>query len=170
MSPVCGIILFYLNFCFFVIVNVVLILILILTLIINKTLYFKNQSLDLTLSDIPAGKSEYVQIYPAGATSSVFEDQSLTNSGKALGIVWTFAHGRSLGLSDIPSGLRPSGKSDFPFFFLGTSIWQIFQDNPCDFSTVCPRVSERWKLGNIVPIQIYPPPPYPRGWYTFTKV
>ena len=31
-----------------------------------QTLYFKNQCLDLTLSDFPAGKTEYVQTYPAG--------------------------------------------------------------------------------------------------------
>ena len=46
------------------------------------------------------------------ASFSVVEAKGLTNSGKALGIVWIFAHGRSLGLSDFPSGLRLSGKSE----------------------------------------------------------
>ena len=31
-----------------------------------STLYFKNRSLDLTLSDFPARKPEYVHTYPAG--------------------------------------------------------------------------------------------------------
>jgi hypothetical protein len=48
----------------------------------------------------------------------------MTNSGKAFGIVWKFAHGRSL----------------------GTSIGQIFPDNSCGFSTFCPKHREDKKL------------------------
>ena len=62
-----------------------------------QTLYFKNRSLELPLSDLPAGKPEYVQTYLAGHFLFNFEAQNLSNSGKAIGIVWKFACGKSLG-------------------------------------------------------------------------
>ena len=71
---------------------------------------------DLECTDYPAGNPEYVQTTPAGHIPFGFEAWSLTNCGKALGVVWKFAHGRSL----------------------GTSLGQIFPDNSCGFSTVCP--------------------------------
>ena len=58
---------------------------------------------------------------------SVFEAWSLTNNGKALGIVWKFAHGRSL----------------------KSSLGQIFPDNSCGLSTVCPKV------GHLQPFYLY---------------
>ena len=54
------------------------------------------------------------QTYPVGRISLVFETHSLTNSGKALGIVCK-AKVRSLRNSDFPSGLPSWGKSDYPW-------------------------------------------------------
>ena len=67
---------------------------------ILQTLYFKNLSLDKTLSDFPAGKPQYVQTAPVGRILG-FNPKSLTNSG----IVWKFAHWEVLWvirLSDYP--------------------------------------------------------------------
>ena len=57
-----------------------------------QTLFFNHQSLDLTLSDLCKSEPSASPDKPMGqlwsASSSVFEAQSLTNSGKSLGIVW----------------------------------------------------------------------------------
>ena len=82
------------------------------------TLFFNHQSLDLTLSDLCKSERTVSPDKPMGQlrapSYSVVEAQSLTNRGKSLGIVWKFAHGRSLG--------------------------QYFPDNPYGFSTVCTKL------------------------------
>ena len=57
-----------------------------------QTLFFNHRSLDLTLSDLSKSEPTVSPDKPMGqiwaTSSSVFEAQSLTNSGKSLGIVW----------------------------------------------------------------------------------
>ena len=80
-------------------------------------------------SDLPCGAHD-------AAYSLVFEAQSLTNRVKALGIVWK-----------LPTG-GPSGNTTFSvscatsksLISLKTSLGQKISDNPCNFSTVCPKL------------------------------
>ena len=51
------------------------------------------------------------------------------------GLSEKFAHGNSLGSSDFPSGVRPSGKSNDSWEFPR----EKFSDNPCGLFTVCTR-------------------------------
>ena len=51
------------------------------------------------------------------------------------GLSEIFAHGTSLGSSDIPLGLRPLGKSDDSWEFPRANL----SDNPYGLSTVCTK-------------------------------
>ena len=91
---------------------------------------FKNQSLELTLSESGFWNPEYVL---RDTFSLVFKAWSLTNSGKALGI-----------------GPRAPWES---LISPGTSLGQIFPDNCCGFSTVGPRHLPPQTPGKVTCIQ-----------------
>ena len=61
--------------------------------------------------------------------------QILTNNGKALEFLEKYSHTRSLGYSDRPSGLHPSGQSEYPWDL----IREFFPDNPVDFLLFVPE-------------------------------
>ena len=68
---------------------------------VNQTLFFHHQSLELTLSDLCKSaptvslKKDIWQLW--AASSSVFEAQSLTNNIKSLGIIWKICPREALG-------------------------------------------------------------------------
>ena len=81
-------------------------------------------TLDFTLSDSHAGNPDYVQRAPAGHI--LFGFWSLNSD-------WQWKSLRDCLANSLTGG--PSGNQTF----LGTSLGQIYPDNPSNFSTVCPR-------------------------------
>ena len=89
-------------------------------------------------------KSKISSDNPCGRILSFVKAQSLTNSGKSLGIVWKFATGGPLGNQTFPLGCAPQES----LITRGTSLGQICLDNPFGLCIVCPKLlvysSEFW--------------------------
>ena len=103
-----------------------------------QTLFFNHRSLDLTLSDLSKFEPAVSPDKPMGqlwhASSSVFEAQSRTNNEKSSGIC----------LWDVPWVIR--------LITHGSSVAQIFPDNPFGLFTVCTKEVPVMLPVNEVPV------------------
>ena len=134
----------------------------------DQTSYFKNRSLDLTLSDYHAGTHNMFRQLKRDTFSSVFEA-----SGKPKELSGNFPMGGPSGNQTFHWGCAPRES----LISLGTSLGQIFPDNSCRFSTVCPRYPSAplwtWTEGPIRSCgncKEKPPMQPQRLFYSFTRV
>ena len=106
----------------------------------SQTLCFKKLKSGFNTVRLSCGKTRICSDLPRGAHdaaySLVFEAQSLTNRVKALGIIWKLPRGGPSGNTTFPVSCATS-KS---LISLKTSLGQKISDNPCNFSTVCPKL------------------------------